>query len=129
MLRNPTMDRRPTGVVDALMTAMKMQNDPTNRSLTCACGLTFISGAARKTRDGAHVYCIACDAIVPLRKTLADPPLPLDTFRIGMRVGSAGSHADGRVEGIRKDRVLIRCSCGHFGDYDPADVIILDHEE
>jgi hypothetical protein len=54
---------RTTGVAEAIATAIRIQNDPTNRSVTCPCGAVFLSGAARKDDRGRPI-CIGCGTAV-----------------------------------------------------------------
>ena len=45
----------------ALDTALRVLRDPDNRAVTCICGTTFLTGAAKKDRAGRPL-CIECGA-------------------------------------------------------------------
>jgi hypothetical protein len=46
-------------VESAFSVALGIMNDPTNRSIECTCGVTFLSGAAQKD-EAERVLCIGC---------------------------------------------------------------------
>jgi hypothetical protein len=56
---DPKKDKADVSAVLAL--AVRILQDPTNRSISCRCGVTFLSGAAKKDHAG-HPLCIACGA-------------------------------------------------------------------
>ena len=58
-----TKKDRPTGVAEAMVAAMAVMSDPTNRAVHCPCGTTFLSGAAEKSEEGKPV-CIGCGRAV-----------------------------------------------------------------
>jgi hypothetical protein len=45
----------------ATATALRIVSDPTNHSVTCSCGVVFLSGAAQKDATGRPL-CIECGA-------------------------------------------------------------------
>lgn len=56
---------RPTGVAEAMASAIAIQADPLNRSIRCTCGAEFLSGAAEKSASGS-VVCPGCGAHIYL---------------------------------------------------------------
>ena len=53
------MKKRVTGVSEAIATSIRLQSDPTNRSVHCSCGCTYLSAAASRDKHGNSI-CIAC---------------------------------------------------------------------
>lgn len=57
--KSPPLTAGMTAAIDA---AIAIIRDPTNRSVTCLCGVTYLSGAAEKDAEGRPL-CIGCGCV------------------------------------------------------------------